>query len=115
MLEEVIEPRYYEIFDLIKGEIRKSGLEDQIAAGIVLTGGTSKMTGAVEYAEQVFQMPVRVGTPVGVEGLTEYVQDPSFATAVGLLLYGMEKQQSNEEEKATNWWQRIVSWFKGEF
>ena len=90
-LAEVIEPRYQEIFELILDEIRKSGLEDQIAAGIVLTGGTSKMTGAVEYAEQVFQMPVRVGTPVGVKGLTEYVQDPSYATAVGLLLYGMEK------------------------
>lgn len=114
-LAEVIEPRYQEIFELILDEIRKSGLEDQIAAGIVLTGGTSKMTGAVEYAEQVFQMPVRVGTPVGVKGLTEYVQDPSYATAVGLLLYGMEKQQSSEEEKSVGWWHRIVSWFKGEF
>lgn len=114
-LAEVIEPRYQEIFELILDEIRKSGLEDQIAAGIVLTGGTSKMTGAVEYAEQVFQMPVRVGTPVGVKGLTEYVQDPSYATAVGLLLYGMEKQQSHEEEKTNSWWQRIASWFKGEF
>lgn len=114
-LAEVIEPRYQEIFELILDEIRKSGLEDQIAAGIVLTGGTSKMTGAVEYAEQVFQMPVRVGTPVGVKGLTEYVQDPSYATAIGLLLYGMEKQQSHEDEKPNNLWQRVTSWFKGEF
>jgi len=114
-LSEVIEPRYQEIYELILEEIRKSGLEDQIAAGIVLTGGTAKMTGAVEYAEQVFQMPVRVGTPVGVKGLTEYVQDPSYATAVGLLLYGMEKQQSNDEERQQSWWQRVVSWFKGEF
>ena len=114
-LAEVIEPRYQEIFELILDEIRKSGLEDQIAAGIVLTGGTSKMTGAVEYAEQVFQMPVRVGTPVGVKGLTEYVQDPSYATAVGLLLYGMEKQQSHEEDKPNSLWQRVTSWFKGEF
>jgi cell division protein FtsA len=90
-------------------------LEEQIAAGIVLTGGTAKMTGAVEFAEQIFQMPVRIGTPVGVKGLTEYVQDPSYATAVGLLLYGMEKQQSHEEEKQLNWWHRIASWFKGEF
>jgi cell division protein FtsA len=115
MLAEVIEPRYQEIFELILDEIRKSGLEDQIAAGIVLTGGTSKMKGAVEYAEQVFQMPVRIGTPVGVKGLTEYVQDPSYATAVGLLLYGMEKQQSNDEEREQTWWHRVTSWFKGEF
>lgn len=114
-LAEVIEPRYQEIYELILDEIRKSGLEDQIAAGIVLTGGTAKMTGAVDYAEQIFQMPVRVGTPIGVKGLTEYVQDPSYATAVGLLLYGMEKQQTNEDEKPQDWWQRIASWFKGEF
>lgn len=114
-LAEVIEPRYQEIFELIQEEIRKSGLEDQIAAGIVLTGGTSKMTGIVDYAEQVFQMPVRIGTPVGVEGLTEYVQDPSYATVVGLLLYGLEKQQAQDDEKGHSWWQRIVSWFKGEF
>jgi cell division protein FtsA len=114
-LAEVIEPRYQEIFELIQDEIRKSGLEDQIAAGIVLTGGTSKMTGVVEYAEQVFHMPVRIGTPVGVKGLTEYVQDPSYATVVGLLLYGLEKQQAHDDEKEQNWWQRLVSWFKGEF
>jgi len=114
-LAEVIEPRYQEIFEMILDEIRKSGFEDQIAAGIVLTGGTAKMTGVVDYAEQVFQMPVRVGTPVGVKGLTEYVQDPSYATAVGLLLYGMEKQQSSDEEKQQSWWQRVASWFKGEF
>ena len=59
------------------------------------------MTGAVDDAEQIFQMPVRVGTPIGVKGLTEYVQDPSYATAVGLLLYGMEKQQTNEDENIT--------------
>jgi cell division protein FtsA len=114
-LAEVIEPRYQEIFELIQDEIRKSGLEDQIAAGIVLIGGTSKMTGVVEYAEQVFHMPVRIGTPVGVKGLTEYVQDPSYATVVGLLLYGLEKQQAHDDEKEQNWWQRLVSWFKGEF
>lgn len=114
-LAEVIEPRYQEIYELILDEIRKSGLEEQIAAGIVLTGGTAKMTGAVDYAEQIFQMPVRIGTPIGVKGLTEYVQDPSYATAVGLLLYGMEKQQTNEDDKPQDWWQRIASWFKGEF
>lgn len=114
-LAEVIEPRYQEIYELILDEIRKSGFEDQIAAGIVLTGGTAKMNGAVDYAEQVFQMPVRVGTPIGVKGLTSDVQDPSYATAVGLLLYGMEKQQNNDEEKQQSWWQRVTSWFKGEF
>ena len=114
-LAEVIEPRYQEIYELILEEIKKSGLEEQIAAGVVLTGGTAKMTGAVEFAELLFQMPVRVGTPIGVKGLTEYVQDPSYATAVGLLLYGIKEKQAQESEKKEHWWHRITSWFRGEF
>ena len=89
-LAEVIEPRYHELFELVLEEIRSSGLEEQIAAGLVLTGGTAKMEGAVEFAEDVFQMPVRVGQPMHVSGLKEYVQDPAYASVVGLLLYGKD-------------------------
>jgi cell division protein FtsA len=87
-LAEVIEPRYQELFELVHDEIRASGLEEQIAAGLVLTGGTAKMEGAVEFAEEIFQMPVRVGNPINVKGLSEYVDDAGFATVVGLLQYG---------------------------
>ena len=119
-LAEVVEPRYQEIFELIAEEINKSGLEDQIAAGVVLTGGTAKMEGAVEFAEEVFQMPVRLGQPINIQGLTEYVDDPSYATAVGLLQYGMEKRHSNQQETRSSEGVggiigRISSWFKGEF
>ncbi|WP_018693493.1 cell division protein FtsA [Algicola sagamiensis] len=120
-LAEVIEPRYQELFELVRDEIRKSGLEDQIAAGIVLTGGTSKMEGVIEFAEELFQMPVRLGSPIGVCGLTEYVEDPGFATATGLLMYGKEmKQQQLDVEKVSaekvgNLIKRVSSWFKGEF
>lgn len=117
-LAEVIEPRYQELFELIQEEIKSSGLEEQIAAGIVLTGGTAKMEGAVEFAEELFQMPVRVGVPLEVKGLSEYVEDATFATAVGLLQYGKESLQAKQagKGKATEGlWHRIQSWFKGEF
>ncbi|MER2491896.1 cell division protein FtsA [Catenovulum sediminis] len=119
-LAEVVEPRYQELYDLVLEDIRKSGWEEQIAAGIVLTGGTGKMEGAVELAEEVFQMPVRLGYPVNLKGLTEYVDDPVYATAIGLLHYGKEDLQEKYASHDANqgvisWWQRIQSWFKGEF
>ncbi|XQW84422.1 cell division protein FtsA [Thalassotalea piscium] len=119
-LAEVVEPRYHELFELIQEEIRESGLEDQIAAGYVLTGGTSKMEGVVEFAEEVFQMPVRVAQPKDICGLKEYVNDPAYATVVGLLHYGMKASESQvKETKATDGvvsvGARILAWFKGEF
>ena len=100
-------------------EIRRSGFEDQIAAGLVITGGTAKMTGAMEVAEDIFQMPVRIGKPIGIVGLTDYVDDPSYATAVGLLQYGRTMQSMNAQkskaEGDNNWWNRITKWFQGEF
>lgn len=119
-LAEVVEPRYQELFELIQEEVREAGLENLIAAGYVLTGGTSKMEGVVEFAEEVFQMPVRVATPQDVSGLHEYVNNPTYATVVGLLHYGMQanEQQTNEiktSEGVQSIGSRIVAWFKGEF
>ncbi len=119
-LAEVVEPRYHELFELIQETVREAGLEDQIAAGYVLTGGTSKMEGVVEFAEEVFQMPVRVATPKDVTGLQEYVNDPTYSTVVGLLHYGMQaNEQQNSELKPNDSVRsigsRIVAWFKGEF
>ena len=94
-LAEVVEPRYDELFTLIQSELRRSGFEDLIAAGIVLTGGSSKMEGVVELAEEIFHMPVRIGRPQGVTGLTDIVRNPIYSTAVGLLLYGAKQQQVN--------------------
>lgn len=117
-LAEVIEPRYQELFELVQAEIRRSGFEEQIAAGIVLTGGTAKMEGAVEFAEEIFQMPVRVGHPLGMKGLSEYVEDPTFATSIGLLQYGKEHLSAKiaaKNKTSDGVWERIQSWFKGEF
>lgn len=119
-LAEVVEPRYQELFELVQEEIRSSGLEEQVAAGIVLTGGTAKMEGAVEFAEDIFQMPVRVGQPMHICGLKEYVQDPAYASVVGLLLYGKDarteqKKTADVRSTVSSFVKRISSWFKGEF
>ena len=87
-LAEVVEPRYEELMSLILAELRRSGYENLIAAGIVLTGGSSKMEGVVELAEEVFHMPVRLGVPQYVTGLIDVVRNPIHATGVGLLLFG---------------------------
>ena len=93
-LAEVVEPRYDELFTLIQAEIRRSGYEQVLAGGIVLTGGTAKMEGAVELAEEIFHMPVRLGSPNQRGGMKDIVRNPIYATGVGLLHYGMKQQFS---------------------
>ncbi len=118
-LAEVVEARYEELFTLVATEIRRSGLEDLIAAGIVLTGGASKVEGAVELAERVFKMPVRLGTPQFVTGLPDVINNPVYATGVGLLIYGLQ-QRDNQRETLTQpslkgLLGRMKSWFQGNF
>lgn len=118
-LAEVVEARYEELFTLVAAEIRRSGLEDFIAAGIVLTGGASKVEGAVELAERIFKVPVRLGTPQFVTGLSEVIDNPIYATGVGLLLYGMQ-QRDNQREMLTqpgmkSLLARMRNWFQGNF
>jgi cell division protein FtsA len=86
-LAEVVEPRYEELFTLVQSELRRSGFEDLVAAGIVLTGGTAKMEGAVELAEEIFHMPVRLAKPQGIRGLEAQLSNPIYATVIGLLHY----------------------------
>ncbi len=117
-LAEVVEPRYEELFSLVQAELRRTGYERQIVAGIVLTGGSSNMQGVVELAEEVFHVPVRVGTPQYVSGLVELVKNPIYATGVGLLLYGLRQQQDRTLPKridsgASSVWNRMKSWFQG--
>ncbi|HYQ88783.1 MAG TPA: cell division protein FtsA [Candidatus Binatia bacterium] len=87
MLAMMIEPRIEEIFELGKREIRKNHIADLLGAGVVLTGGASSLEGMTELAEQVFDLPVRLGVPMGISGLTEAVCDPRFATGVGLAIH----------------------------
>jgi len=100
-LAEVVEPRYDELFTLVQAELRRSGYEDLIAAGIVLTGGSSKMEGAVDLAEEIFHMPVSLGWPKHVTGLKEIVRNPVYSTGVGLLLYGRTREEVNNTRTGT--------------
>ncbi len=119
-LAEVVEPRYEELFSLVHDELRRSGFEELIAAGIVLTGGSSKMEGAVELAEEIFHVPVRLGVPQYVEGLADVVRNPIHATAVGLLLYGKEVAEAEANGSAAKagiagGLGRMKAWFQGNF
>ena len=119
-LAEVIEPRYEELFMLVQDELRRSGFEELVAGGIVLTGGSSKMEGAIELAEEVFHMPVRLGVPQFVQGLSDVVRNPIYATGVGLLLYAQEALVDKAASSPiggglTDAWERMKTWFQGNF
>lgn len=118
-LAEVVEARYDELFTLVAAEIRRSGLEDLIAAGIVLTGGASKVEGSVELAERIFKMPVRLGTPQYATGLPDVINNPIYATGVGLLLYGMQQRDIQRDgltqSNLKGMWSRMKGWFQGNF
>ena len=88
LLAEILEPRVEEIFTLVNREIVKSGFEDVIASGIVITGGSTILEGMPELAEQVFNLPVRRGSPQGIGGLVDVVNSPVYSTGVGLVVYG---------------------------
>jgi cell division protein FtsA len=117
-LAEVVEPRYDELFTLVQAELRRSGFEESLAGGIVLTGGTAKMEGAVELAEEIFHMPVRLGVPAGVQGMHDIVRNPIYATAVGLLLFGLKQHTAGaaaREAGGRSLLTRLKQWFQGNF
>jgi cell division protein FtsA len=89
-LAEVVEPRYEELYTLVQSELRRSGYEDLIAAGMVLTGGTAQMEGAVELAEEIFHMPVRLAKPHKAKGPSGLLDNPTYSTCVGLLNYAQQ-------------------------
>lgn len=119
-LAQVIGARYEELYSLVLSEIRRSGFEDLISAGIVLTGGGASIQGAVELAESVFRMPVRLGLPQNIRGLMDVRDNPGYATGVGLLLHGQRLQGGyapgfNIDAGVNGLWSRMKSWFNGNF
>ncbi|WP_163832595.1 cell division protein FtsA [Spartinivicinus ruber] len=120
-LAEVVEPRYEELFTLVQGALRRSGFEELIPAGIVLTGGTAKMEGVVELAEEIFHMPVRLGMPTDIKGLSDVVKNPIFSTGVGLLHYGLQHQKEGNvaipvrSVAKESIFSRMKHWFQGNF
>ena len=119
-LAEVIEPRVEELYSLVQQELRRSGFEELLSSGIVITGGSSAMQGMVELGEEIFHLPVRLGIPKYVGGLSDVVKTPRMATGVGLLLYGLEHYQRNEETRMQSnsfgdVLARMKAWFQGNF
>ncbi|ACT49713.1 MULTISPECIES: cell division protein FtsA [Methylovorus] len=119
-LAEVIEPRVVELYEFVLGELRRSGMEEMIASGIVITGGSAMMRGMVELGEEIFHMPVRLGMPRYVGGLSEVVGNPRYATGVGLVLMGKQQierqlQGQMESTSLSQIFSRMKSWFQGNF
>jgi cell division protein FtsA len=119
-LAEVIEPRVEELYSLVQTELRRSGFEDLLSSGIVVTGGSSAMQGMVELGEEIFHMPVRLGLPRYVGGLSDVVKTPRFSTGVGLLLYGVEQYQLHlvAREHSSSFkdvLERMKTWFQVNF
>jgi cell division protein FtsA len=115
ILGRIIEARMEEILIMAAKEINRSEFEDLLAAGIVLTGGTATLEGIVELAEQVFNMPVRRGYPMGIGGIKDVVNDPMFATGVGLMIYGSRNISKESLRKAESsvfaeWIGRFKKW-----
>lgn len=122
-LASVIEARYEELFQLIDRNLKNSGFANDLSAGIVLTGGSSKLPGVLELAEEVFRIPVRLGVPQHTTGLNDVVCNPIHATGVGLLQYALQQQDASSEmtfdepvlSDANSVWARMKSWFSRHF
>jgi len=120
MLAEVIEPRIEELYSLVQAELRRSGFEELLSSGIVLTGGSALLQGMTELGEEVFHLPVRIGVPSYMGGLADVVKSPRYSTAVGLLLEGREQFLRNQAARAQTvgiggMAERMKQWFKANF
>jgi len=117
-LAEVIKPRYEELFRFVRKELQRSEWLGAVPSGLVLTGAAVQMPGVAELAEEVFELPVRIGVPSGISGIEEVVRSPAYATAAGLLLYGRQMQPRAATSKAGGpgyMVQRIGEWLRGNF
>jgi cell division protein FtsA len=119
-LAEVIEPRVEELYSLVQAELRRSGYEELLSSGIIITGGSSVLQGMVELGEEIFHMPVRIGQPNYSGGLAEVVRHPRYSTGVGLLLAGVQQYRSRELARMQvgtfqQVLERMRSWFTGNF
>jgi cell division protein FtsA len=113
MLSDIVEPRVQEFLMLVRDELRRGGLESQVPAGIILTGGGAKLRGLVELAEHVFKLPVRVAAPRGLAGMSEEVSQPEYSTAVGLVLYGARTRRL-AGARPTGWTGKLKALFAGQ-
>ncbi len=111
-LVEVVQPRYEELFGLVRTELERSGFENSIAAGVVLSGGSARMEGVVELAEEIFRVPVRTGVPRSGAGLNDTLCNPAYAAGVGLLYFGRNIKDRAQARDAGGFWKRCGEWFR---
>ena len=117
ILGEILEPRMEEIFTLVQREIYRAGMENNINSGVVITGGTALLDGIIDVAESIFNLPTRLGRPTGISGLVDVVNNPMYATGVGLVLYGARMQPSKkfrirDKNIFNGIMSRMKKWFK---
>ena len=116
VLSEIIEPRYVELFELVLAEIQRNGFENKIPAGIVLTGGTSRMEGVAELAESIFKTTVRIGIPNNFKGMETILKNPIYATSLGLLNYGFDKiMQGYAIDQNKSFFDKAFGWLKSNY
>ncbi|HSH13544.1 MAG TPA: cell division FtsA domain-containing protein, partial [Desulfurivibrionaceae bacterium] len=114
VMGEILEPRVEEMLSLVKQQLVESSHLVAINAGLVMTGGTSLLTNMVDLAEQIFDVPVRIGYPRKVEGMSNLVSSPQFATAIGLIYYGLKNDaQRRLRNDSPGLWKRMKGWFGG--
>jgi len=119
-LSEIVRARYEELFNLVLSELKRAGFDQKVASGIVLTGGASKVDGIAELAGRIFQMPIRLGSPQNISGMTEVLNNPIYSTCVGLLLTGHNRNSDGKYEEPVKVGiksiiQLMKSWFQGNF
>ena len=118
-LADVIEPRVSELFELVQSELRRSGYEELLSSGLVLTGGASVMDGMIELGEEIFHLPVRVGAPQYAGGLADVVCQPRYATAMGLVMEGLMQRrrgmQARDTRSMRQMFDRMKAWFERNF
>ncbi len=119
-LATIVEPRYDELLSLIQSKLERIGIINILGAGIVITGGSSKMNGVIQLSEQIFNLPVRLGTPRNISGLTRVLKNPVFSTGIGLLLYGLHSYREFDNRLSTNhgdksFFGRIKNWLTIKF
>ncbi len=114
ILSDIIQPRAEEIFRLVDNDIKRMGYEKSLNSGIILTGGTALLEGLEEVAEEIFDLPVRRGDPMGIGGLVDRVSTPDYATAVGLILYGFGQWQEHgrSQDKKKGFWAKMRDWLR---
>ena len=115
ILADILQPRAEEIFHLLWDEVRRAGCERSLNSGIVLTGGGSLLDGMAEIADQIFDLPIRRGCPIGVGGLVDHVNNPAFATAVGLVMYARRNQMIPESRIGVSALSRVAGRLRGLF